>query len=163
MGIDWEGTKTQVAAFASGGGDVSKKLVVYVSSGLTTNPDGFYDKLGNGNSLFYKLNAEAFIMSSGLPYTILKPCGLGDGPAGKHKLIVGHDDKDFNIVLNHNIQRDDVARVIVEAVRNPFEASGLRFDLCSQLLGRPTTNIVSDVFQRAMYPSDHRIVHQQDA
>jgi hypothetical protein len=48
----------------------------------TSQPYSFLDRLGDGFSLFYKLNAEAFcspfLMQSRLPYTIVNPCGLTD-------------------------------------------------------------------------------------
>jgi hypothetical protein len=42
-------------------------------------PDSPLDLLGNGHVLFYKLNSEAALMASGLPFTIIKPTGLTDG------------------------------------------------------------------------------------
>merc|ERR1711862_733005 len=105
---------------ASSGGVPASKHVLYVSTMGTTMPDNFLDKLGNGYVSFFHLQAEAFIMSSGIPFTIVKACGLGDGVAEKKKLIVGHDDSSFSLLVNHMIQRDDVARVLVEAVRNPM-------------------------------------------
>lgn len=153
--VDWEGTKAQVTAYASTG-DISSKHIVFVSAGGTTVPNSFLDKLGNGQISFYKLNAESFIMNSGVPFTILKPCGLGEGVGGKKKLIVGHDDS-INLAIDHLIQRDDVARVIVEALRTPTASKGLRFDLCSQAWGAPTKDIVADVFKAAMYPWDSRV------
>merc|ERR1712139_163302 len=98
----------------------------------TTVPDNFLDKMNSGYVSFYHLQAEASIMSAGIPFTIAKACGLGDddSKAGKNKLIVGHDDSSFSLAVNHQIQRADVARVLVEAVRNPEASKGLRFDLC---------------------------------
>merc|ERR1712224_527786 len=150
--IDWIGTREQVRAFASAPGSLASKHILFVSSGDTTVPDNFLDKIGNGQNLFYKLNAEANIMSSGLPYTIVKPCGLGDKAAGKNKLVIGHDDEGFNLAIDHTIQRDDVARILVEAVRKPEVSKGLRFDVCSQFLGAPTTDIVNDVLKAARFP-----------
>lgn len=155
--IDWLGTKAQVNAFALSEGNLMAKHILYVSTMETTVPNNFLDKLGNSSfTSFYHLQAEASIMSSGIPFTIAKACGLGDGEAGKNKLIVGHDDSSFSLVLNHLIQRDDVARVLVEAIRNPAMSSGLRFDICSHFLGAPTTDITKDVFQAAMFPWDSR-------
>jgi len=158
--IDWKGTKVQVQALASNGVNISLKHVAYVSAGMTETPNSFFDKIGNGHISFYKLNAESFIMSSGLPFTILKPCGLGTGEPGKNKLVVGHDGEGFNLVITHTIQRSDVARVLVESLRNPAKAAGLRFDLCSQAWGAATTDIVKDVFKPAMYPWDKRLQNQ---
>merc|ERR1711904_338271 len=41
--------------------------VVFISSMGTTEPDSFLDKLGDGQIGFYKLNAEAALIDSGLP------------------------------------------------------------------------------------------------
>lgn len=149
--IDWEGTKNQIEAFASQANGLHTKHVVYVSAGGTTAPNSFFDKIGNGHIAFYKLNAEAFIMSSGMPFTILKPCGLGEGAPGKNKLIVGHDDS-INLAIDHTIQRSDVALVIAEALRSPQTSAGLRFDICSSWRGAPTKDFVTDVFKAAKYP-----------
>ena len=88
--------------------------------------------------MFWKLNAEAFLGSSGIPSTIVKPCGLEAtyGRGGK-ELLVGHDD---NLPRDGNamISREDTAAVMLEAVAS--RASGLRFDLCVGN-GAPTTNL----------------------
>merc|ERR1712217_554164 len=89
-------------------------------------------------------------MASGIPFTIAKACGLADGEGGKSKLSIGHDDKTFS--LTHTVKRDDVARVLVEAVRSPVAAAGLRFDICSEYFGGSTTDIVKEVFKLARYP-----------
>lgn len=148
--IDFKGTKNQVAAFASAGGDLKSKQIIYMSTMDTTVPDNFLDKLGKGYVSFYHLQAEASIMSSGIPFTIAKACGLGSSPGGKSKLSVGHDDATFS--FTHSVNRDDVARVLVEAVRSPKAAARLRFDICSDWFGSPTTDIVKDVFEVARYP-----------
>jgi len=162
--IDFVGTKNQLSAFASVGGSPKSKHVIYMSTQGTTKPDNFLDKLGNGQVSFYHLQAEAFIMSAGIPFTIVKACGLGEGEAGKNKLLVGHDDASFSLIVNHVIQRDDVASVLVEAIRNPTVSAGLRFDICSHFLGKPTTDIVNDVLKAARYPwASPQASHQADA
>merc|ERR1712124_230679 len=92
-------------------------------------------------------------MGSGLPFTIVKACGLGDKAGGKHKLVVGHDDKGFSLAVDHMVSREDVARVLAASATSKV-ARGLRFDLCSSLLGRPTTDI-QEVFAEAEYPWQH--------
>lgn len=132
--VDFNGGKHQVEAFVKGAG--GPKPVVLVSSMGTTEPDTELDKMGNGQIGFYKLNEEAFLMSSGLPYTIVKPCGLGNGKPTLNTLVVGHDDAE-NWDLKQPVQRSDVARVVAAAIQHPAEAAGLRFDLCSKA-GEPT-------------------------
>merc|ERR1712232_667713 len=97
-------------------------------------------------------NAEADLMSSGLPFTIVKPCGLTDDAGGKRELVVGHDDEMHE--KPPLIPRADVARVMVEALLKPQEASGLRFDLCSKV-GTPTSDI-NRIFKEARYPWEQR-------
>jgi hypothetical protein len=145
--VDWNGGKAQVEAFAMQNKN-NPGPVVLISSMGTTDPDSFLDKLGNGHIGFYKLNEESFIMGSGLPWTIIKPCGLSDDEAGKRELLAGHDDE--MKLTPPMIPRADVARVAVEALLQPSEAAGLRFDLCSRV-GSPTTD-VDKVFAQARYP-----------
>jgi len=149
--VDFNGGKNQVEAFAEANNDSPGNVVLCSSMG-TTEANSFLDKLGNGMIGFFKLNEEAFIMSSGVPYTIVKPCGLSDDEAGKRKLTVGHDDDMHQ--KPPMIPRADVARVMVEALLKPEEAAGLRFDLCSSTSGTPTTDI-SSVFNDARYPWQH--------
>lgn len=132
--VDWNGGKKQVEAFAKGAGGL--KPILLVSAAGTTEPDSALDKMGKGFISFYKLNFEAFLMASGFPFTIVKPCGLGYGKPAQDHLVVGHDDTEkWNLSIP--IQRSDVARVIATSVQTPTLATGLRFDLCAQP-GTPT-------------------------
>jgi hypothetical protein len=127
--VEFEGVKNQVAALASSGSITSTNLrqVVMISTeGTTSPPSGSSD-----NIMFYKLNAEAFLMSSGLSWTIVKPCGLSEAAGGQSKLLVGHDDSASWEQTYYMIPRADVAGVVVAAVAMPQDASGMRFDLCS--------------------------------
>eukprot|EP00440_Ansanella_granifera_P041359 gb/GFBE01044850.1/.p1 GENE.gb/GFBE01044850.1/~~gb/GFBE01044850.1/.p1 ORF type:complete len:281 (+),score=68.10 gb/GFBE01044850.1/:1-843(+) len=151
--VVWEGLKTQVKAFANTSGrPLKERQVVLMSSGLTTKPDNFLDKIGNGYVTFYSLNAEAFLMSSGLPFTIVQACGLSDGEAGKSKLVVAHDD---NINEMSTVSRGDVARVLAAAAAAPATSKGLRFNLCAAWFGKATQN-PTELFQEAMYDWDPR-------
>lgn len=152
--VDWLGTKAQIDAFGFSGGSMATKQLLYVSTMGTTTPDNFLDKLDKGWTSFYHLQAEADVMSSGIPFTIVKACGLGDGEPGKHKLLVGHDDASFSLAASHEIHREDVARVMVESIRSRSLAVGLRFDLCSAASGAPTTDIATDVLKAAHLPWD---------
>merc|ERR1711871_315886 len=128
--VDWKGVENQVAALASGrptGTAVGDLRVALISSMGTTNPKP--PSYEGGEDLFYKLQAEAFLMSAGVGFFIIKPCGLADGPAGKHELTVGHDDTNLGILF-HSIDRADVAAVMVEALVE--RSTGLRMDICSR-------------------------------
>merc|ERR1719253_1030809 len=131
---------------------MANRHVVLMSAGMTTTPDNFNDKIGNGHASFYSLNGEAFLMSSGVPHTIVKPCGLSDADGGKKKMIVGHDDQ---INAMSMIPRADVARVLAAAAAFPELSKGLRFDLCVAFFGKATEH-VAPLLQEAMYEWDPR-------
>ena len=89
----------------------------------------------SGKALFYKLQAEAFLQSAGVGFSIVKPCGLTDSPGGVQKIQVGHDD---TLMGGKAISRTDIASVVVTAVK--ARAGGLRFDICASD-GAPTTDL----------------------
>lgn len=150
--INWLGNKAAAEALAKAGG----KQVVLMSTMGTTTPDNFLDKLANGHVSFYSLQMEAWLAGSGLDFTTVKACGLTDGEPGHKKFLVGHDDAGFNVLIN-TIRRSDVARVLAGAVADPAGSKGLRFDLCTALIGKPTgSGDVAAVFQDAMFPWDSR-------
>lgn len=132
--VDWVGAKALLAAFAGSAGN--KAPVVLVSTMGTTEPEEANDDVFQHIS-FYKLNFEAELMSSGLPFTIIKPCGLLNTPPTSNVLVVGHDD-DLK-VSPPVISRADVARVVVASLERQDLSAGLRFDLCSQK-GQPTAD-----------------------
>jgi len=157
--IAWKGVKNQVTAFASSKGPaLQDRHVILMSNDLTTQPDNFLDKIDNSHGCFYALQGEVFTMSSGIPFTIMKPNGLNDGDAGKQEILVAHDDEGWN-AMNPNtefIRRSDVVRLLTYAALNPDKTKGLRFDVTSKrLFGTPTTD-VSKVFKSAEYPWDSR-------
>jgi len=157
--IAWQGVKNQVSAFAgSKGPALADRHVILLSNDLTTVPDNFLDKIDNSHGTFYALNGEVFLMSSGVPFTILKPNGLNDGEPGKKEIIVAHDDEGWSAMDPNTefINRADLARLLVYAALNPEKSKGLRFDVTSKrLFGTPTKD-VSKVFTAAKYPWDPR-------
>merc|ERR1712224_4801 len=90
-------------------------------------------------------------MSSGLPFTIAKPCGLGTGKGHNATITVGHDE-DLLKEKHTSIEREDLARVLSTAARYPYLAKNLRFDICAKN-GPPTAD--RDIFsllRAAKYP-----------
>lgn len=151
--ILFDGLKSTVGAFLNTSGTpIEDRHVVLLSGGQTTVPDSFTDKIGNGHSTFYSLVGESFLMGAGVPYTIVKACGLGDGDGGKRRMIVGHDD---NISAMMMIPRGDVGRVLAAAAAFPDLSKGTRFDLCVAPFGKPT-EYVTELFQEAMFDWDPR-------
>merc|ERR1712070_646782 len=90
------------------------------------------------------------LMSSGLPFTIVKPCGLSMNPSGTQALVTGHDDGS-STRTNSSISRGDVAQVMAQAVSNDA-AKGLRFDLCASHDPAPKTMDWAQFFQSAHCP-----------
>lgn len=94
-----------------------------------------------GDILNWKLNAEAFLATSRILSTIVKPCGLPPDISGKNStLVVGHHGTIAKEIDNHIISREDLARVMAEAVLYEKHCGDLRFDLCSKP-GPPTTDL----------------------
>eukprot|EP00930_Biecheleria_cincta_P010039 TRINITY_DN111962_c0_g1_i1.p1 TRINITY_DN111962_c0_g1~~TRINITY_DN111962_c0_g1_i1.p1 ORF type:complete len:287 (-),score=42.44 TRINITY_DN111962_c0_g1_i1:57-917(-) len=151
----WESVKAQVAAFASSPGPASgARHVILLSNDLTTVPNNFLDKIDDSQGCFYALNGEAFLMSSGVQFTIIKPNALDDGPASTKEILVGHDDEGWSASnLNTEfISRADVARMLVFAALHPDEVKGLRFDVTSKRFGGQPTKDIHAVFDSARYP-----------
>lgn len=121
--IEFQGVKNQVAALLKSG-NVAGKRVMLISSMGTTDPK-------EGNIFFYKLNAEAFMEASGVPFAIIKPCGLSNDIGNERELMAGHDDGDLGTGM---IPRADVAGVGAAALAAP-PAAAIRFDLCAKAPG----------------------------
>eukprot|EP00669_Euglena_mutabilis_P009330 TRINITY_DN4245_c0_g1_i1.p1 TRINITY_DN4245_c0_g1~~TRINITY_DN4245_c0_g1_i1.p1 ORF type:complete len:124 (-),score=5.84 TRINITY_DN4245_c0_g1_i1:140-511(-) len=102
----------------------------------TTLPDPPME--AGGKLLFWKLQAEAFLSTSGLRSVIVKPCGLSTGPGYNSTLITGHNDELLALDPDQKfrtIDRQDVVRVLIAALAD--QRASLRFDLCAQP-GKPT-------------------------
>ena len=145
--IDYHGCNNVVKAALAA--DVEHFLLM--SSSGTTVPDGFLDQLGapgkQGWDLFYKLAAEAFLESSGLKFTIVKPNGIYGETTGQALLLLGHEDSITNM-SSFNISRGDVANVLFQAIKDPTNGANTRFDLTSDI-SRPATNDFRSLFASA--------------
>lgn len=143
--VDWIGQKNQIDAC---GPDT---LVVICSSmggtnpanplnalGRTTNADGSFE---GGNILMWKRKAEKYLIDSGRPYTIVHPGGLLNEPGGERELVVGVDDEQTG-TDSRTVPREDVAQVMLEAVRYPNIYGNRSFDLRAKPPGdgKPTTD-----------------------
>jgi uncharacterized protein YbjT (DUF2867 family) len=142
--VEWLGVKNQVQALVKAGAE--GKRVLLISTMGTTEPPS---KADTNFVMFYKLNAEAFIASTGLPYAIIKPCGLSNDPGNQRELMAGHDDSLFNTGF-YMIPRHDVAAVAAAALTAP-PVDELRFDLCAKQPGTGPGN-AQKVLQEALWP-----------
>ena len=140
--IEFDGVQNTVAALASQPkADLSRMRVVFCSSMGTTQHDPPPPPREGGSLLFWKLQAEAFLLASGISSAVIKPCGLVDTPGGERTLLVGHDDT----LLSTSppiVPRADVARLMARALigTDADDRATLRFDLCSKS-GSPTLDL----------------------
>ena len=133
IAVDAEGVKNLVAAAPK-----NLKRFVFVSSCGVLRKDSFPFKLLNVfGVLDAKLQGEAAIKASELPYTIVRPARLIDGPYtsydlntllraktdGKKAVVIGTGDS-----LNGETSRIDVANACVECLNYEF-AAGKTFEI----------------------------------
>ena len=128
--IDYQGQVNQIEVAKEAGVD----HIVLVGSMGGTNPNHMLNKIGNGNILIWKRQAEQYLIDSGIAYNIIRAGGLLDQPGSKRELIVGKDDR----LLTHppdgiptSIPRSDVAEVVVQALSQP-SARNKAFDIISK-------------------------------
>ena len=143
--IDWIGQKNQIDACepdthvvlcsTMGGTNPGNPLNAL---GRTTNPDG---TTVGGNIVMWKRKSEIYLIDSGNPYTIVHPGGLLNEPGGERELVVGVDDEQSG-TDSRTVPREDVAEVMLQAVRFPEIYGNRSFDLRAKPPGdgTPTTN-----------------------
>ena len=108
--VDFEGARNLAdAAVAAGVGHY-----VLVSSMGATRDDHQLNRLFN-NILIWKRRGEEAVAASGIPYTIIRPGGLNDGPGNEQTVVFEQGDLPG---LEKAISRADVARVTVAAVKD---------------------------------------------
>merc|ERR1712176_302137 len=103
------------------------------------------------------LNAEAYLMNSGLLHTIIKPCGLTNKAPAKATLATFHHDANKTLCCDSGeVSRNDIARLILAAFQNPDVGGRLRFNFCSYA-GKPTSDAeLVQVLQSALFPWERR-------
>ena len=120
--VDFEGARNLADAAVEAGVD----HYVLVSSQGVTNDDHQLNRMFN-NILIWKRRGEEAVVDSGITYTIVRPGGLSDNPAGERAIVFGQGDNPVEFGM---ISRADVARVCVatlddEAAHNKvFEIHG---------------------------------------
>ena len=143
--VDWLGQKNQIDACAShvvlcstmGGTDPNHSLNTL---GRSTNPDG---SMSGGNIVMWKRKAEVYLIDSGKPYTIVHPGGLLNEAGGERELEVGVDDE---VTESRTVPREDVAEVMLQAVRHAEQYKNRSFDLRAKAKDdgvAPTTDFVA--------------------
>lgn len=142
--VDAEGVKNLVAAAPK-----NLKRFVYVSSCGVLRKDKFpFNVLNAFGVLDAKKQGEEAIVNSGLPYTIIRPGRLIDGPYtsydlntllkaktnGKSAVVIGTGD-----TLSGQTSRIDVANACVESIFYP-STEGKAFELVNSGTRPPTTD-----------------------
>eukprot|EP00535_Pseudo-nitzschia_heimii_P013733 CAMPEP_0197199096 /NCGR_PEP_ID=MMETSP1423-20130617/33707_1 /TAXON_ID=476441 /ORGANISM="Pseudo-nitzschia heimii, Strain UNC1101" /LENGTH=303 /DNA_ID=CAMNT_0042652947 /DNA_START=92 /DNA_END=1003 /DNA_ORIENTATION=- len=146
--VDWVGQKSQIDALCGAAASAVRQVVICSSMGGTdpanmlnfigrsTNPDTGEET--GGNILMWKRKSEMYLIEqaggedSNLKYTIVHPGGLINEPENQRELIVGVDDDRTGYGGEgspRTVPREDVARVMMEACRNPEVYGNRSFDL----------------------------------
>ena len=140
--IDYEGQRNQIdAAIAAG-----VEQIVLVGSMGGTQLNHPLNQLGQGNILVWKRRAEAYLIGSGVDYTIIRAGGLLDQPGGLRELLVSKDDVFLTQAPNGippSVPRADVAEVAIQALREPT-ARNKAFDLISKPGDDPSAVVTQD-------------------
>lgn len=112
--VDFEGTRNLAAAAKAAG----VRRYVIITSSISGTVDHPMNKRG-ADVLIHKGNAEAELVKSGVPYTIVGPTGMNnDSPGREIKLIPRSEYKG-----GLTITRADTATVCIEALTNPDAAN----------------------------------------
>lgn len=144
--VDWIGQNQQIDACppgthivvcsSMGGTDPANPLNAF---GRTTLEDG---TIKGGNILMWKRKAEMYLMEqTDKTYTIVHPGGLINEPGGEREIVVGVDDDQAG-TESRSIPREDVAAVMLAAVKYPHAYKNRSFDIRAKPLGdgTPTTD-----------------------
>lgn len=122
--VDYGGVRNLTDA-ARGAG--VRQIVLESSMGVGSGGGilGMMLNLLSGDALKWKAKGEAHLRASGVAYTIVRPGGLTDDPAGQTGLVFQQGDEGSG-----RIARADVAAVMIAALENP-DALGKTFEVFS--------------------------------
>ncbi len=110
--VDYGGVVNLVdAALAAG----VKHFVLLTAIGVT-DPTHPFNK-ATGGALEWRFKGEEYLRASGLSYTIVRPAGLQDRPAGEQALVIQQGDQ-WRPLLRSALSREDLALVLIESLSN---------------------------------------------
>ena len=92
-----------------------QRFVLLTAIGVT-DPNHPFNKATKG-ALTWRFRGEEYLRASGLVYTIVRPAGLVNEPAGQKGLRLEQGDV-WKPLLRSTLSRDDLAVVLIEALRN---------------------------------------------
>ncbi|MCL4780213.1 MAG: SDR family oxidoreductase [Gammaproteobacteria bacterium] len=111
--VDYGGVKNLVdAALAA----KVRHFVLLTAIGVT-DPAHPFNKATKG-ALGWRLKGEDYLRASGIDYTIVRPGGLVNQPAGQQGLRIEQGDN-WRPLLRSTLSREDLALVLIEALHNP--------------------------------------------
>lgn len=111
--VDYGGVRNLVDAAQAAG---VRHFVLLTAIG-TTDPAHPFNRATRG-ALEWRYAGEEYLRDSGIPYTIVRPAGLVDRPAGEQAVLLDQGDR-WQQYLRDTISRADLALVLVEALREP--------------------------------------------
>ena len=128
--IDYAGVRNLAVAASVAG----VRQFVLVSSRSVTQKDHPLNRMF-GDVLIWKLKGEDALRASGVPYTIIRPGGLGNGEPGQKAFVIEQGDKSAG---QTTIARSDLATICVQALKYP-EALNRTFEV-NTVEGSPVTD-----------------------
>jgi uncharacterized protein YbjT (DUF2867 family) len=81
-----------------------------------TDPEHPFNKATQG-ALQWRFKGEEHLRNSGLSYTIVRPAGLVNRPAGEQRVIIEQGDN-WQPLLRSTLSRDDLSQVLIESLAN---------------------------------------------
>lgn len=111
--VDYKGVANMVDAARAAG---VEHFVLLTAIG-TTDPSHPFNKATKG-ALEWRFKGEEHLRNSGLVYTIVRPAGLVNRPAGEQGLLIEQGDN-WRPLLRSTLSRDDLAQVLIESLTNP--------------------------------------------
>jgi uncharacterized protein YbjT (DUF2867 family) len=130
--VDYEAVRHLVDAAARG---KVRHFVLLTAIG-TTDKNSFANRMFKG-ALEWRFKGEEYLRASGVPYTIVRPAGLVDRPAGTAGVVLWQGD-DWKAHLRKTIAREDLAAVLIESLRNPG-ARNATFEITNEATEPPGT------------------------
>jgi uncharacterized protein YbjT (DUF2867 family) len=111
--VDYEGVKNLVDAAVK---HEVRHFTLLTAIG-TTDKESAANRMFKG-ALEWRFKGEEYLRASGLNYTVVRPAGLTNEPAGTKGVKLWQGD-DWQSHLRKTISRDDLAMVLIETLRNP--------------------------------------------
>lgn len=110
-----------------------ERFVLLTAIGVT-DPDHPFNKASKG-ALGWRLKGENHLRASGLAYTIVRPAGLVNEPAGQKGLRLEQGDR-WRPLLRSTLSRDDLAMVLIASLDAPG-ARNATFELLNDPAAAP--------------------------